>query len=241
MADKTILGVGQLAIDGRVIENPTTFEISVEYEDFNLPNRGATGGGDYAKKSRISSIGFTATFHDFSAAMLAKVLAGVASAEASGAVAGESMTASLGKLVATAKMIDTGQAVTVTTDPAGTTYTEGTDYIATAAGIRTLSGGAISDAEALLVSYTSYDAGKVELATAVPDDAEVIFDGWNDQDNMPVVGRFYKVSLKGDGGVPLITDGYGGATLSGTMLQDTSKPSGVSKFGKLSVGGVPVL
>lgn len=241
MSDKTILGVGQIAIDGRVIENPTTFEITVDYEDFNIPNRGTTGGGDYVKKSRVASIGFTATYHDFSAATLAKVLAGSASAVASDTITDESLTASLGKLVKTASVIDTTQTVTVTTNPAGTTYVAGTDYVVSAAGIRALSGGSISDSEALLVSYTSVDAGKIELATSVPDDVAIIFDGWNDQDNLPVVGEFYKVSLKGDGGVPLITDGYGGATISGTMLQDTTKPSGVSKYGTLSVGGVPVL
>lgn len=241
MADKTILGVGQVAIDGRVIENPTTFEITVEYDDISLPNTGTPGGGEYVKKSRISTIGFTATIHDFSASTLAKLLSGTASAVASTAVAAENLTASLGKLVATASVIDTSQTVTVTDDPVVTTYVAGTDYVVSAAGIRVLAGGAIADLEALLITYTSYDVGKVELADLVAADVKVIFDGWNDQEQVPVVGEFYKVSLRGDGGLPLIsTDAYGEATLSGSMLQDTTVTSG-SKFGKLSVGGVPFL
>lgn len=240
MADKTILGVGQIAVDGRVIENPTTFEISVEFEDFSIPNRGRTGGGDYVKKSRVQSIGFSATIHDFSASTLAKMLAGTASAVATAAVVDEPLTASLGKLVATANVIDTTAAVTVTNDTGVTTYAAGADYVASAAGIRALSGGAITDAQALLVDYTSYDVGRVELATAVPADVAIIFDGWNDQENVPVVGEFYRVSIRGDGGVPLITDEYGSATLSGSMLQDPTKTTG-SKYGRLSMGGVPVL
>lgn len=240
MADKTILGVGQLAIDGRVIENPTTFEITVEYDDISLPNTGTPGGGEYVKKSRISTIGFTATVHDFSAATLARLLAGDASAVATASIVDENLTASLGKLVATANVIDTSQAIVVTNTGGVTIYVAGTDYIASAAGIRALSGGSISDLEVLEVDYTSYDVGKVEMGTVVASDVAIIFDGWNDQENVPVVGEFYKVSLRGDGGVPLISEEYGGATLSGSMLQDTSKTVG-SKFGKLSMGGVPVL
>jgi len=241
MSDKTIIGVGQLAIDGRVIENPTTFEIAVEYEDIVLKNTGTTGGGEYAKKSRISTIGFTATVHDFSAATLARLLSGDASSVASSVVSDESMTSSIGKLVTTALVIDTGTSPVVTSDPAGTTYTEGTDYVVTAAGIRTLSTGTIPDATALLVSYTSYATGKVEMATTIADDVAVIFDGWNDEENVPVIGEFYKVSLKGDGVVALISEEYGAATISGSMLQDTTKTGAISKYGKLSVGGVPVL
>lgn len=241
MSDKIILGVGHIAIDGRVIENPSTFEITVEYDDITLKNTGSPGGGEYAKKSRISTIGFTATIHDFSPSTLARLLAGEASSVASSAVVDEALIASLGKLVPTANIIDTNQAVVVTNTGGVTTYVADTDYVASAAGIRALSGGSITDLEVLEVDYTSYASGKVEMATKVASDVEVIFDGWNDQENVPVVGRFYKVSLRGDGGVPLISEEFGGATISGSMLQDSSKPFGQSKFGKLSVGGVPVL
>lgn len=295
MADKTILGVGQMAVDGRVIENPTTFEITVEYNDISLPNTGSPGGGDYVKKSRIATIGFTATIHDYSASTLARLLAGDAASVASAAITDEALTASLGKLVATASVIDTTQTITVAhnagtranstaylldqwifegthlyqvttagtsaaTPPTfqtdGTDTTDGTvvwadmgvfsavlgtDFVASGAGIRTLSGAGIPDAAPIKVSYTNYAAGKVEIATQVAADVEIIFDGWNDQENVPVVGQFYKVSLKGDGGVPLISEEYGAATLSGTMLQDQTKTGAVSKYGKLSVGGVPVL
>jgi len=241
MADKTILGVGQMAVDGRVIENPTTFEIALEYDDISLPNTGTPGGGEYVKKSRIASIGFTATIHDYSAATLARLLSGDASSVASSVVSDESMTSSSGKLVATALVIDTDVSPVVTSDPAGTTYVEGTDYIVSAAGIRTLSAGSISDATPLLVSYTSYASGKVEMATTIAADVAIIFDGWNDQENVPVVGEFYKVSLRGDGGLPLISEEYGAATLAGSMLQDTTKTGGLSKYGKLTVGGVPVI
>jgi len=241
MADKTILGVGQIAIDGRVIENPTTFEITLEYQDISLPNLGTPGGGEYDKKSRISTIGFSATIHDFSAATLARLLSGTASSVASSVISDESMTSRIGKLVITAEVIDTAVSPVVTSDPAGTTYIEGTDYVVSSAGIRTLTGGAISDATAILVSYTSYASGKVEMATSIASDVAVIFDGWNDQENVPIVGEFYKVSIRGDGGLPLISEEYGAATIQGSMLRDTTKTGGVSQYGKLMVGGVPVL
>jgi len=56
--------------------------------------------------------------------------------------------------------------VVVTTSPAGTTYTEGTDYVIDYAGgrIKTLSGGSISDGASLLVDYTYTAVRKSEMA-----------------------------------------------------------------------------
>ena len=56
-----------------------------------------------------------------------------------------------------------------------------------------------------------------------------------------MVGNFYKVAIDNDGGIPLVTEGYGGATMTGSILIDSSQPAGKSKFGKLLIGGVAVL
>jgi len=297
MSDKPIIGVGQVAFDGRVTENPTTFELAIEREELSIPNLGTPGGGDFAKKKRITSIGFTATVHDYSASMLARLMSGEATADVSVAVADEPLTAREGRLVPTAKVIDVLQTVTVAHNGAsradstayvlndwifegthlykattagtsaatpptfqtdGTDTTDGTvvwadmgvfaavkdtDYVATGAGIRALTGKGIADGAPIKVSYTSVDAGVVELATKIADDIEVIFDGVNEQDGTVMVGQFYKVAVDGDGGIPIITEGYGGASITGSILIDSSKPivAGKSRYGKLTIGGVAVL
>jgi len=79
-----------------------------------------------------------------------------AEAGATGTATDESITSSDDTWVALAgARIDFGTVV-VTTDPAGTTYDEGDDYVIdyVEGRIRTLSGGAIADAAALLVDYT---------------------------------------------------------------------------------------
>ena len=295
MSDLTLLGVGQIALDGRIIENPTTFELTLEKEEFTLPNLGTPGGGEYVKKSRIKSIGFSATVHDYSADTLSRFLSGDASAVATASIADDPMIARDGRLVATANLIDTDQTVTVdqnaatrfdstayvvgdwifegahlylatvagtsaatpptfqtdgtdTTD-GGVTWADkgvfaavsGADFIASAAGIRFVAGGGIPDNAPVKVSYTSHDVGVVEIGTKIALDIPVIFDGWNDESNKPMVGNFYKVAIDNDGGIPLITEGYGGATMTGSILIDSSQPAGKSKFGKLSIGGVAVL
>lgn len=294
MADKVILAVGQLAIDGRVIENPTTFEITLEKEEFNLPNLGTSGGGDYAAKKRIKTIGFTATVHDFGASTLARFLSGDASSVPVAVVAEELMTARVDKLVPTDKVIDiaidpvitqgaatradstayavddwifegthlykatvagTSAATPPTFQTNGTDTTDGgvtwsdegvfsavldTDFEVSAAGIRFKALG-IPEGAPVKVAYTSIETGVVEIGTGIKKAVEVVFDGINDNDELPVVGRFYKVEVDNDGGVPLISEGFAGATMTGNMLIDSSKPISKSRFGTLSVGGVALL
>jgi hypothetical protein len=88
---------------------------------------------------------------------------------ATGSATDESVTSDEGAWVALAnKRIDFGSVV-VTSDPAGTTYVEGTDYaIDYAEGklytITTANGGSIGDSTALLVDYTYYNIRKGESA-----------------------------------------------------------------------------
>lgn len=131
---------------------------------------------------------------------------------------------------------------TVTWEDMGTfAAVKDTDFIVSAAGIRTVSGAGIPDYCPVNVAYTKHLADKVQLADGVKTDIEVTFDGWNEDDDTPVVAQFFKVSLSADGGLPLISDGYGEVTISGTVNKDTSKPASASQFGTLVVGKTSVV
>ena len=111
MPDKTYLGTGQLIIDGRRIENPTSIALNITEEKISLDNLGTPGGGDYRATNRIDAVTLNAAVHDYSAAMMASILKGTAAAYAGGAVASESVTAPApGLFVPTAHMIDITQA-----------------------------------------------------------------------------------------------------------------------------------
>lgn len=295
MSDRKYIGIGQVAFDGLVADNSTTFELTVEKDEFELPNRGKLGGGMHSKHSRVKSIGFSATVHDYSADQLSELLAGKSTTVAAAAVADELMTAREGRLVATASVININDAVTITqgagshatstdyvvgdwiyngthlyvvtvagttggvaptfntdgTDTTDGTVTwadkgvfaavNGTDFIASSAGIQFVTGKGIPDAAPVKVSYTRTAAGVVEMGVTSALVMPVIFNGINEKDNTPIVGKFHKVSISSDGGIPLITEGFGGATVTGTMLVDNSQPLGKSQFGSLTIGDTAII
>lgn len=94
------------------------------------------------------------------------------SSQAAGSATDESVTAKLGAWIELTKRNLSN--VVVTSDPAGTTYVEGTDYEVKYAGgmIKVIEGGAISDSDPLLVSYdyAAVDTTQIDGAknTSVP-------------------------------------------------------------------------
>lgn len=123
MSDQLLKGVGEIALAGRIIENPTDFQIQVEYEDDELRNLGSKERGIYKSSKTISKISWEATIHDFSAESQAQLLSGLVSENAAGAVTDEAVTARQGMLVPVAKMVDLSVAATVT-DNAGSHATD---------------------------------------------------------------------------------------------------------------------
>jgi hypothetical protein len=128
----------------------------------------------------------------------------------SGTVTDESVTADLGAIVELAQRNLTAGSVVVTSDPAGTTYVEGTDYeVNYALGLlKVLSGGAISDAANLLVDYAhgAIDGWRVRGATRTQAKGRFILDGRNLINNKTVRFEAYSVLLTSDGEIDFMAD-----------------------------------
>lgn len=294
MADRVLIGVGNLAIDGAVVENPTTFELEIATEEFSIPYRGGVGGGTYKKKTRISAINWTATVHDYSAAMLARHFRGDVTDVAADAVSNEEQSVIAGGLITTDYMIDVDETVTIThgagahatstafalgdwiyegsnlykVTVAGTTggtaptwptdgstvvdgtvtwidmgtfaAVKGTDFSVSAAGITDLAVGMPAGCP-IKISYTKRAGEEVNIGTTATTAIPVTFDGYNEEDDTPLVAQLYLNDVAASGGVPIITEGYGGATISGTVLIDSSQPVGKSKYGKVIWGNERVV
>jgi hypothetical protein len=295
MADETLIGVGKMAINGQIIENPTTFQISVETEEYTIPNRGTVGGGNYRKFSRPSAVRVVATVHNFLGEVLRTILKGDVTAEASASVTDQAVTAVHGGLTGVDQLIDVDDTVTVSngagtwasttayalgdflvdtgrvyecttagtsggTAPTwptttGDTVTDGTaewtdrgafaavldtDYRVWWSGIEVIDGGGIPNGCPLLVSYTTLSHDRLELMTAAAEEFRVDFDGYNEDQDKPMVGMF-PIVVWDPQSIDLISDGYGNYQLSGEVLQDSTRPTGRSKFGTLRLGTTAVL
>lgn len=239
MADKSYIGKGIVYKDGIDIGNVSALSLSIDQEELTLPNYRTGGGGNYNSLSRINSVGITMTLHDYSAANLAAALFGGSSAVTAAAVTDESIAAPASltgnPLVETAFIIDTDETVTVTSDPAGTTYTAGTDYTVTAAGILIISGGGISAEDDLLITYTKKAVDVVEGVTTTAQEVELTFVGLNEaQSGTPVVVKVHRGKFSPTQELPLIGDEFAALELTGECLADTSiTTAGLSQYVKI--------
>ena len=237
MADKSYIGKGQVYLAGRAVGNVSELSFTINEEKKELADYTSTGGGLYNSLRRITGVEMTLTMHDYSAENLAVALFGSSSAVTAAAVTGESISApadlsSGDRLVRTANLIDTASSVTLTSDPAGTTYVEGTDYNVTAAGVVLLSAGTITDSAALLVNYTKKAADVVEALTSSAQEYELVFDGLNEaQSDTPVSITVYRAKFGGAQGLGVIGDEFASLQLNGDVLKDTSiTTTGLSQY-----------
>lgn len=234
MADKSYIGKGKVHLNGRFVGNVSEFTYGGTEDKKELKDYTSQGGGNYNSLSRIDAVTISLILHDYSAENLAIALFGTSSAVVAGAIVAESITAraTLDTLVKTANMIDTSVAPVVTSDPAGTTYVEGTDYTVSAAGITVLSTGSISASDPLLVSYTSKGVDVIQALTNSSQEYELIFDGLNEaQSGEPTVITVHRAKFGPTEDVSAISDDFGALTISGDALKDTSIiAAGISQY-----------
>lgn len=239
MADKSFIGKGKVYLDGRQVGNVTSLSLAIEEEKIELKDYTSSGGGNYNSLTRIDSVGMDAILSDYSADNLSIGLFGTTSAVAAGAIVDESITAPAdltgNPLVKTAKVIDTSVAPVVTSDPAGTTHVEGTDYEISSAGIIITDGGGISASDPLLVDYTNKAVDVIEALTTSAQEYELIFDGLNEaQSGDPVVITIFRAKFGPTAGLEMIGDEFGEITLTGDALKDTTiTTAGLSQYIKI--------
>jgi len=213
------------------IGNCSALNLSATAQERALKNS-KTGQGNANSSTRVDKVNMSMTMHDLEKDNLEMMLYGTQNTVVSGTVTDESITSALGGLSRTAQINITS--VVVTSDPAGTTYTEGTDYEVTAAGIKVLVGGTIPDATASLISYSYSEAHVVEGLTDSAKEYELTFVGLNDAQSgkATVVDLFIvKPSIFSD--LAFIGEDYAAPTVAGELTEDSTKVgAGISRYFK---------
>ena len=230
-------GRGRVYLSGREIGVVSSLELSFSTEESTLKDYRTCSGGNYASSVDIDEANFSMTFHDYSPDNIEMAFFGTKSAIAPGAVTDESITApsdlaaGADRYVPTTYPINTEQAVVVTTDPAGTTYTAGTDYEVRSGGILILGAGSISASAALLIDYTKIAATRVEALMAATVEKVMIVEGLNcAQSGAPTRVTVHRAKPSPAEAFQLISDDFAAATLNGKMDADTTKGSSLSQY-----------
>lgn len=214
--------------------NVSAFSISHNVTDITQEDFTALGGTACAI-SYINSVTASMTLNCLNKENLAIAFQGTATALTVNSVTDESHTVkALGELIPLA-FIPKKITVIVNDDQvAPTTFTEGTDYIITSAGIIPLVGGTIAPADVLEISY-SYGLGNIiEGVTTGQQSYELIFDGANsgEDGDQEVVMRIWKIKFGPTATFNLLNTGeFGSIEITGVLLKDDTKVgSGKSKY-----------
>jgi hypothetical protein len=227
---ESYIGSAIIYIDGRDCGNVSGVKLAIEQETKSLPNY--RGGGGYADEvTLIKAVNLSATFYDFNNENLALAMRGKIDILTAVPLADEAITAVLDGLAQTVQMIDTTIAPVVKNTVGDVTYTLDEDYVVSAAGIRALSAGIITDGQALTVSYTSQAGNALQALTESGKTVGVVIDGINDSTGKPWMLKFYKWKPTPTSGLDLIGDDYGSFDIEGGVLANTAiVASGKSKF-----------
>lgn len=236
MADKSFIGKGIVYLNGRDVGNCIALTLGVTEEQIELKNYRTASGGNYNSLTRIDSVEVSMTISDFNVENLALGLFGSTSAVTAAEVAAESIAAPASlvgnPLVTTANVIDTEETVTVTSDPAGTTFSGTTDYTVTPAGIKILSTGTITANQDLLITYTKKPVDVLQALTTSAGEYELVFDGLNEaQSGTPYVVKIHRFKAGPAAEIALIGDEFGELQITGEALADTTiTGAGLSQY-----------
>ena len=210
---------------------------AVNHEVTNVTQEDFRGlGGSACSIDYINNATLAMTLNCLKKENLAIAFQGLATALAETSVEDEEHTViELGKLIPLNFIPKKGTVVvTDDTTPTPVTFTEGTDYIVTSAGIIPQAGGAIVVSDNLLVSYTYGLGNKIEAMTTGQQTFEIIFDGMNygEDGTQEVVMRVFKVKFGPTATFNLLTSGeFASLEVTGTILKDTTKVgTGVSQY-----------
>lgn len=240
MTDKSYVGKGKVYVDGIAVGNVSALALAIAEEKVELKNYMTAGGGTLNSFSRITGVTASITLTEYSKENLALATRGASSAVTATTVTDESIdapaTLTVDTLVRTAFVIDTTVAPVVTSDPAGTTYVEDTDYTVSPAGITILAAGSINASDPLLVDYTKKAVDVVEALTASGAEYQVVLDGLNEaQSGTAVVVDMHRVKFGPAADLSLIGDEFAELVLSADVLADTTiTTSGLSQYLKIS-------
>ena len=203
-----------------------------QVRDVTVPNRRGGGGNAFSKKF-LEALNINITFANMDPANIARVMGGDATEQLASAPSADPHAASLGGFILLG-LLDDSVAVLVQDDTDTTTYVAGTDYDLSNTGITPLAGGAITEADVLHISYGLAAGDVIELFTNSGEEWEVVLDGVNDADGSNYLAHFYRWTVS-PAGFEILGEDAAQMESSGEALPDTSKGSGVSKFGQIKI------
>ncbi|MCH6484243.1 hypothetical protein MMG85_11810 [Pseudoxanthomonas sp. LH2527] len=215
------------------IGNCSVFNLAPQVNTLQLQDFTNPGGGIRNRIDRVNDVQFSLTFHDFNGENFARFLRGTSTKVVSGNASAEAVVGYKGGWVPLAKIAKTITSV----EPVGggTPYDAGDDYVLDNGGLYIPATSAITDPVAgaanFEVDYT-YDAHTVtEAMVNAAKQYTMVLSGLNEaRSGKPVRVTAHKVS----GGVlatlGLLGEDYGAGEVSGSLLSDTSKGAGLSKF-----------
>lgn len=216
------------------IGNVSALTLEITEDEKTLQDFTRPGGGQWAAVSRVTGVNAAMTLHDLDPVNLSRAVYGGTSAVTGGAVTNEAAIASQGGLIRLAHPKPTS--VSVTSDPAGTTYVADTDYEVRPEGILILEGG-IADETGILINYTY---GAYDVVQALTEGAKVFelsFGGLNEANsNSPVVLDIFRLQVSATSNLGLIGDDFAALELKGKVLLDSTKTGvGVSRYFKVAM------
>ena len=240
MKDHSYLGSGKLLI--REYGAATAFEevgncsaltFSPQEEKKSLIDYTNPGGGNRNEVARLTGVETAYTFHDFAAENFARTLRSSVTTVAAGTVTEEEVIAYKGGFTPLSK-VATG--ITAVKAASGaTTYTAGTDFEFRDGGIFVPTGSTITAPAAgaanIKVTYANAAQKVVEALTQSAKQYEMLFVGLNEaQSGKRVRVHAHKVSGGLLASMGLIGEEYGAGEVTGGLMADTTKGTGLSQY-----------
>jgi hypothetical protein len=220
----------------RDVGNVTALSLEVSEDEKKIMDYSQGGGGTRNSMRRISAVSFKATLTDFNADNWALAMSGLQNAYASEnkTVTPFSLKAWHGSLTRIPGKTPTAVVVKDATE--STTYTLGTDYKVTDAGIVALSGGSIGDGDTVKIFCHTGAATRIEGYNNTGQVLKAVFEGLNEaQSGSPVIIDFWRLRLGAGANLAMIADDYGNIELTGELLQDsTITGNGLSQYVRVS-------
>lgn len=205
------------------------FEIKPKVKQVELTSKSKSGYGQVIESVSLQEPAtFTVSLNEVNKESMVIALLGTAAAisQTSGSITAEAVTSKPDRWVPLSKHALTG-VQTVTDSTAATTFVLGTDYeINKAMGwIKALSTGAIDPNESLKVTstYAAYTGTKISGATNTDIRAEIIFDGINQADGLPVIVTIHEAIIAADAAFDFLSEKFNTVNLPGSMKTPTGQ------------------
>ena len=235
-ATELYIGVGKVHVRPygvagalRFVDNAPEAKFTTQINDKPKKDYTRLGGGNLKKVSRIESVNFALTLDSFSSSNLALALAATTAPVAAGSVTNEVIRGYRGSTVALAKI---PSEITSVTNAAGTTtYTPGTDYVMSTAGLYFPETSTITEAADLQVDYDHAAGTVLEAAVKTATEVYMLIEGLNEATSgAAVVIEVWRLSVPPADEWSLIGDEFGQLKFAAEVLKDNTRPPNESPF-----------